>query len=277
MAVIIDGEQLALSLEFQLKQQVEVLKIKGIRPKLAVLVMADDAAGQLYCRLKQAAAQRVGIELEKHEFSFQELKLIMQKISDLNRDHQVQGIMIQHPGINWGKKHRLNRRSFEMWWRQLAEVIAADKDVDGLRENSKFIPATVRAVKLILSIYKSVGDRKTDYIVVVGSQGMIGRQLVRRLKAFGVDVETKELAKITKKADILISCTGKQNLIKADMVKVGATVIDVGWPKGDVDFDQVKEKARVITPVPGGVGPITVVCLLENLVNCLYTSSTDDD
>lgn len=274
MAQIFDGQSLALKLEAKLKQKRKKLQFV---PKLAVLVMRDDPAGQLYCRVKAEAAGRVGISLIKYEFEYKQTKLLIQLIKELNNNKNINGIMIQRPGINWGKKHQLNRQSFEMWWRQLAEVIAADKDVDGLRENSKFIPATVRAVELILSIYKSVGDRKTDYIVVVGSQGMIGRQLVRRLKAFGVDVETKDLAKITKKADILISCTGKQNLIKADMVKVGATVIDVGWPKGDVDFDQVKEKARAITPVPGGVGPITVVCLLENLVNCLYTSSTDDD
>lgn len=274
MAQIFDGQSLALKLEAKLKQKRKKLQFI---PKLAVLVMRDDPAGQLYSRIKAEAAGRVGVSLIKYEFEYKQTKLLIQLIKELNNNKNINGIMIQHPGINWGKKHQFNRRSFEMWWRQLAEVIAADKDVDGLRENSKFIPATVRAVELILSIYKSVGDRKTDYIVVVGSQGMIGRRLVRRLKAFGVDVETKELAKITKKADILISCTGKQNLIKADMVKVGATVIDVGWPKGDVDFESVVQKAGFITPVPGGLGPITVVCLLENLVNCLYTSSTYDD
>lgn len=268
MAQIFDGQSLALKLEAKLKQKIKKLQFV---PKLAVLVMRDDPAGQLYCRLKAEAAGRVGISLIKYEFEYKQTKLLIQLIKELNNNKNINGIMIQRPGISWAKQQGMSGDKFEDWWDQLCQLIVPQKDVDGLLPNSPFVSATVMAVEMILKESQANGK-----ILIVG-RGMVGRKLSQRLKAENVSSHQADLADKTRGADILISACGREKIITAGMVKPGAVVIDVGWPKGDVDFDQVKEKTRVITPVPGGVGPITVVCLLENLVNCLYTSSTDDD
>ncbi|MEK7513781.1 MAG: bifunctional 5,10-methylenetetrahydrofolate dehydrogenase/5,10-methenyltetrahydrofolate cyclohydrolase, partial [Patescibacteria group bacterium] len=221
--------------------------------KLAILVFKDDQAGQVYSRLKQEAGKRLGIEVITSSDTG--------KLTEWNQDELIQGVMIQRPGYR-GKE-------FEKQWAQLVETIVPSKDVDGLRENSPFIQATVRAVEVIL---KTVPFRNgTEKIVVVG-RGMVGRKLAVRLKGLELSSRDKDLKNKTREADILISCTGREKLITAEMVKPGATVIDVGWPKGDVDFAVVKNVAGAITPVPGGVGPVTVVCLLENLANSRYTS-----
>jgi len=127
------------------------------------------------------------------------------------------------------------------------------------------VPATVKAVEKIL--YKFKLDRAGKHIVVVG-RGMIGRQLAARFEVQELSSKDKNLQEKVKEADVLITACGRQGLIKA--VKPGAIVIDLGWPKGDVDFAAVKNIAGWITPVPGGVGPVTVICLLENLVEAVY-------
>lgn len=254
MAEIIDGAKIAREIEAK-------LIIPAPAPCLAVIVFKDDRAGELYSRLKSEAAQRLGINFLKLEFNFEERERLTQSLKRVSADLKIHGVMIQRPGFGWGQKHGLKREEFETWWDQLVELIAPAKDVDGLRPDSRFVPATVKAVELILRRLQASG--KT---VVVGSKGLVGRKLAERLRATGVDIESDSLAGITREADVLISATGQPKLIKADMVKPGAVVIDVGWPKGDADFDAVKEVAGAITPVPGGVGPVTVVCLLENLL-----------
>ena len=159
--------------------------------------------------------------------------------------------MIQRPGYRG--------QEFEKYWGQLVNKINPAKDVDGLRPDSKFIPATVRAVEKILT---SVNIPPRGGMLIVG-RGMIGRALTKRLNAKNISSHDENLTKLCLAADILITASGRQGLIKT--VKPGAVVIDLGWPKGDVDFEAVKNIAGTITPVPGGVGPVTVVCLLENL------------
>lgn len=248
MALIINGNQLAKQLEAKLKIKTDGLKQKGIIPQLAVLVLPGDAAGKVYAGLKQAVAARLGIKFKKIASA--------EEIEKLNQDPAVHGIMIQRPGYK-GEK-------FEREWVQLVKTIVPSKDVDGLRDDSPFIQATVKAVEVILSDIPS-----RDGMLIVG-QGMIGKALVKRLKAKGISSRADDLINQTKQADVLICCSGRPGLIKT--VKPGAVVIDVGWPKGDVDFDTVVKVAGAITPVPGGVGPITVVCLLENLVEAVYNS-----
>ena len=142
--------------------------------------------------------------------------------------------------------------------------IPAGRDIDGLRDNSPFVPATTRAVLSILGESKKhVAISPDDYVVVIGAKGMVGGSLVSELTKFGYEVGT-ELSE-AKNAKIIISATGSPGIIKAEHVKKGAVVIDVGSPHGDVVHD-VHEKAGFVTPVPGGVGPVTVVSLLENLV-----------
>lgn len=246
--MIINGVRLACNLEERLKKEVEKLKQKGVTPQLAVLVLPHDAAGETYADLKQAAAARLGIKFKKIASP--------QEIEGLNRDPAVHGIMIQRPGYR-GEK-------FEKEWAQLVNTIARNKDVDGLREDSPFIQATVRAVEVILDI------PSRDGMLIVG-QGMIGRGLAKRLRAKNISSKDPNLIKMSLEADILISCSGHPGLIKT--VKPGAVVIDVGWPKGDVDFKAVEKIAGAVTPVPGGVGPITVICLLENLVKAVYSQT----
>ncbi len=248
MAVIIDGNQLAKQLEAKLKIKTDGLKQKGVIPQLAVLVLPGDAAGETYADLKQRAAARLGIKFKKITSA--------EEIEKLNQDPAVHGIMIQRPGYKG--------EEFEKEWEKLVKTIAKEKDVDGLRDDSPFTQATVRAVEVIL---KDIPSR--DGILIVG-QGMVGRKLSQRLGAENISSRDKNLLKKICQADVLICCSGRPGLIKT--VKPGAVVIDVGWPKGDVDFDTVVKVAGAITPVPGGVGPITVVCLLENLIEAVYNS-----
>jgi methylenetetrahydrofolate dehydrogenase (NADP+)/methenyltetrahydrofolate cyclohydrolase len=179
--------------------------------------------------------------------------------------------MVQRPGVRWGEKQGMSRHEFEVWWEKMVSMIKVEKDVDGLTAKSRFLSATVKAVEMVL---EEIGVSQ-GRMVVVGSQGLVGRRLVeyftdKEFKVEGVDVDEKDLGRMTSRADVLISATGQPGLIKAEMVKQGAVVIDVGWPKGDVKFGEVKEKASVMTPVPGGIGPLTVVSLLENLTDSLY-------
>lgn len=278
MVKIIDGVKLAQAREVRLA---ELVKQQEVKFKLVSLVMKDDEGGRLYSRLKKEAAERVGIKFKEQLFDAGKVDEMVRLIKQLNQDKTVQGIMIQRPGVIWSQQQGMKRSEFEAWWQRLVGVIGSGKDVDGLTADSKFTPAVVKAVQVIIEELKV----KSGKTVVVGSQGMIGRELIKYFQRFpqkpdgsrgkwqveGLDLETKNLAVKTKQADILILATGQAGLIKAEMVKPGATVIDVGWPKGDVRFDEVKEKAGVITPVPGGVGPLTVVSLLENLVANRYT------
>ena len=236
---IIDGTKLAQELEAQ-------LKIKGVVPCLGIIVFKNDRAGLVYTRLKSEAAARVGI------------KVIISHTTGVlaiwNQDPKIHGIMIQRPGYRG--------EAFEQYWNQLVAKIAPHKDVDGLRPDSRFTPATVKAVQMILVQVKAKGET-----LVVG-RGMIGRQLAQRLAARNISSQDKNLNRVTSQADILISASGRPGIIKA--VKAGAVVIDVGWPKGDVDLAAVTNKAAWVTPVPGGVGPVTVVCLLANLLEAVY-------
>lgn len=245
--MIINGVKLAAEQEKQLKKEVLKLKQKGVIPQLAVLVLPGDAAGETYAGLKQAAAARLGIKFKKIASA--------EEIGELNRDPAVHGIMVQRPGYK-GEK-------FEKEWKKLVKRIAPEKDVDGLRDDSPFLQATVKAVEAILMDIPS-----RDGILIVG-QGMIGQALAKRLGAENISSRDKNLTKKICQADILIACSGRKGLIKT--VKPGAVVIDVGWPKGDVDFKTVEKVAGAITPVPGGVGPITVICLLENLIKAVYS------
>jgi len=248
--MIIDGAKLAAERETALAEKVRQLKQKGMIPQLAVLVLPGDPAGETYAGLKQAAAARLGIKFKKIASA--------EEIGELNRDQTVHGIMVQRPGYK--------RAEFEKEWAQLVNTIVPGKDVDGLRDDSPFTQATVRAVGVILATLPPRGGN----VLIVG-RGMVGKKLSQRLNAENISSRDKDLIKKTKEADILVACSGHPGLIKT--VKLGATVIDVGWPKGDVDFETVIKVAGAITPVPGGVGPVTVICLFENLVKAVYNQA----
>ncbi|MBI3887711.1 bifunctional 5,10-methylenetetrahydrofolate dehydrogenase/5,10-methenyltetrahydrofolate cyclohydrolase [Candidatus Microgenomates bacterium] len=233
--MIIDGKALAAERAASLKLKVQSLEKK---PKLAIVLVGDDEASKIHVNLKVKKAQELGIEVEVRR--------------DLNTN--ADGIIVQLPGGE-----------------NLIEQIPLEKDIDGLRGGSPFLPATVKG---ILEMLKQVQHDTQGTFVIVGQGKLVGKPLADYLERSGknvirCDVNTKNLKEETLKGDILVVATGKEKLITADMVKPGATVIDCGSPKPEVDFEHVKNIAGAITPVPGGVGPMTVISLLENLVEAV--------
>jgi len=251
MTIVFDGKKFASEKEKILKEKISSLKRK---PKLVSILVGSDPASILYTNLKQKAADRVGAEflIIKLQNSAKPEEII-RLIDSLNKDRTVDGIMVQLPLPEEIRDYKL----------PIINSIDSDKDVDGLGENSKFTPATVRAVLSILAFAKARGT-----IALVGAKGMVGKPLLKKLikleyKVLPLDKDD-HLDKV-RDADIVISATGVSSLIKASMVKDSVIVIDVGSPRGDFD-PEVSQKADFFTPVPGGVGPVTIVSLLENLV-----------
>ena len=254
MPIIFDGRAFAAEKILKLDNKVAGLKNRGIYPKLASILVGDDPAGRLYVSLKKKKAQSIGVEMDVYYLKENELlETILALIDSLNSDPSVYGIMVQLPlPSNFSKEDK----------QRIINSIKREKDVDGLREDSPYVHPTVMAVLQVIEIAKSSltvhGSPFT--VCVVGATGMVGSALLREIK----NTDDKLVEK-SEDADILVSATGSPNIIKANMVKKGAIVIDVGSPKGDVD-PSVALRASFLTPVPGGIGPITISCLLENLV-----------
>lgn len=252
MAKIFDGKEFSLKkLEF-LKKEVIGLKSKGIFPHLASIIVGDNPASKLYVGLKKKAGEKIGIEVSIYYLPKSVKKEeILTLIKTLNEDKFINGIMLQLP-----LPENLSGLKDE-----IISLIDPEKDVDGLRLKSRFVHPTAMAVFQIIEFAKSSLKIQLKSITVVGQDGMVGKSLVKEIK------NTKfKLTNDSKEADIVVSATGKENLIKAYMIKSDAVIIDVGSPKGDVDFKDCQKLASFITPVPGGVGPVTITCLLENMV-----------
>lgn len=266
MAIIFDGRTFAAEKERILLIRVLGLKSRGVYPKLASIVVGNSPASQLYVSLKKKAAERIGAEVDiyliKENSKLEDLLLL---IKTLNEDKTVYGIMIQMP-----LPATISNFKF-----QILNSIAPEKDVDGLRADSTFLHPTSKAVMEIIEEAKKDIPLKGNpcKVVVVGATGMVGIPLVKELreqkyKVIGCDSTTlaDTLKGTTLQADIVISATGIPGLIKGDMVKENSILIDVGSPNGD--FSPVAlDKSAFYTPVPGGVGPVTISCLLENLVS----------
>ncbi|MEK6972675.1 MAG: bifunctional 5,10-methylenetetrahydrofolate dehydrogenase/5,10-methenyltetrahydrofolate cyclohydrolase [archaeon] len=275
-AALLDGLTLSKSIEETISKKVSDFKQKnGIIPCLAVILAGNNAASELYVRKKQEACKNVGINSLKFYFaenvSEEEL---LKKVEEINSDKKIHAAIIQLPL----PKH-INKT-------KILNALCPYKDADGftcwnlgrtLQGEEEFLPATVQGIITLLEHYKI--DLKGKHAVIVGHSLIVGRPLAEALLNRNATVtvchkETKNLANHAKLADILISAVGKPNLITAKMVKKGAVVIDVGTTKvgnklfGDIDFKNVKKKASFITPVPGGVGPMTVSSLLENTLKC---------
>lgn len=278
MVYLVDGNKLALSKEKRLKTKVAQLAKEGTIPQMVSIVINDDASGQLYTRLKAKAAERIGVNFVIKSLRKFDYNSILSIINKYNQDNKTHGIMIQRPGSKWRQEHQVDRKGFARDWTRLVNEIEPQKDVDGLGPNSPCQLAVVKAVITLMDeINKKLNvDWKKENIVIVGSKGLVGAKLSESFKRkkipfTGVDKETKDLTQVTLKADWLIVATGVTGLIKPDMVKKGVKIIDVGWPKSDVD-PKVQNKAAALTPVPGGIGPVTVISLLENLVLCVYSN-----
>jgi len=279
MAKIVDGKKIAQEIEGKLKREVSLLGKRGLAPKLVSIIIGEDPISHLYVRLKQKAAERVGIEFEKKVFPVAVGDETLKMYFGLkNKDKRVHGIMVQLPIPGSGRQKSKDRSL------KILSLIDPKKDVDCLTPENfgllamgrqRFLPATVEAVLTILKHEKVKLLGKN--IVVVGASNIVGKPLaliLKNLNEMGTVTicrsKTKDLPSFTKKADILISATGVCGLIGAEMVKSGAVVVDVGESRikgkvvGDVDFEQVKNVASLITPVPGGVGPLTVMSLLKN-------------
>lgn len=274
MYQLIDGKELAKNIRQELKKENDKLKEKGINAKLAVILVGDDSASKVYIKNKSKACNDVGIEYEEILLdSNTTMEELLQVIENLNKRDDINGILLQSPipnGLDIQKAF---------------EKIDYRKDVDGFNPvnvgkltigQDGFIPCTPYGIIKMLESYNIPIEGKNA--VVIGRSNIVGKPLSQCLLRKHATVtichsRTKNIKDITKSADILISAVGKLNMVRSDMVKDGAVVIDVGMNRnengklaGDVDFENVKEKASYITPVPGGVGPMTIAMLMNNVV-----------
>ncbi|MFJ6922384.1 bifunctional methylenetetrahydrofolate dehydrogenase/methenyltetrahydrofolate cyclohydrolase [Lactobacillus gallinarum] len=273
MGKILDGKAFANLLGQNLKEKVKKLKDEGITPHFCVINIGDDPASKIYVRTKKRRAEKMGIIQDIYQMSAdtkQEEALAL--IDKLNADPAINGLMVQLPAPK------------QIDADALLERIDPNKDVDGLTPanighlwmGNHFVePATAEGIIALLKHYEIPLEGKN--VVIIGRSNIVGKPLAALMLEQNATVtiahsRTKNLGEITKKADVLVSATGQAFLVKADMVKDGAVVVDVGMNHvdgklvGDVDFDKVKEKASYITPVPGGVGPLTVQFLMEAVV-----------
>jgi len=261
-AIIFNGKKHALQREGALKEKTKELKNKKITPKLVSILIGQDSDSERYLFLKQKAGKRIDIILEIKRFlETSSEKEIIEFIKKLNTNTDVHGIMVQLP-----IPKRLSDKQNE-----ILETIAPEKDVDGMREDSPFLaPVAMAAMSVIADAEKCLSLSRQEKAVVVGAEGFVGRRILKALKKTNYDVEGIDLGvgyiEKTKDAKILISATGKPGLIKGSMVKEGVVAIDVGASKGDFNFDDVVKKAAYITPVPGGIGSLTIAHLMENIV-----------
>jgi methylenetetrahydrofolate dehydrogenase (NADP+)/methenyltetrahydrofolate cyclohydrolase len=273
-----DGLKTADRLKKFISSQMEMLSDESRQKKLCSLLIGQDKASHLYTEIKKKYAKEVGINFEviyHDKLSFSEA---LEVIDSLNNDEMVSGIMVQLPlPGDWEKEQRAN----------LLSHITPSKDIDCLGahnlgkitlEAHKYLPAAVEAVLAALEAGKIALSGKN--VCVIGNSSLVGMPLGVLLSNKGATVticnrSTRNLEEWTKKADILISATGQADLIKGNMVKEGVVAIDVGSPKGDFDFNSVAAKASFITPVPGGIGPLTVACLMKNFVRAVSDDSSD--
>ncbi len=273
-AQILDGKALAAEIRSEVKTQVAALAEKGVSTALAVILVGDDSASQVYVRNKIKACADTGIRsLEFRMPAETTQQQLLAKIAELNADENVDGILVQLP-----LPKQINADA-------VISAIAPAKDVDGFHVANAgalvtgkqgFVPCTPFGVMRMIE--KSGVNPRGKSAVIVGRSNIVGKPMALLLLAADATVtvahsRTPDLSAVTRNADILVAAVGRAKLIKADMVKPGAVVIDVGMNRdetgklcGDVDFAEVKEIAGSITPVPGGVGPMTIAMLMQNTV-----------
>ncbi|WP_115657030.1 bifunctional methylenetetrahydrofolate dehydrogenase/methenyltetrahydrofolate cyclohydrolase FolD [Staphylococcus aureus] len=272
VAKILDGKQIAKDYRQGLQNQVEALKEKGFTPKLSVILVGNDGASQSYVRSKKKAAEKIGMisEIVHLEETATEEE-VLNELNRLNNDDSVSGILVQIP---------LPKQVSEQ---KILEAINPDKDVDGFHpinigklyiDEQTFVPCTPLGIMEILK-HADI-DLEGKNAVVIGRSHIVGQPVSKLLLQKNASVtilhsRSKDMASYLKDADVIVSAVGKPGLVTKDVVKEGAVIIDVGNTpdedgklKGDVDYDAVKEIAGAITPVPGGVGPLTITMVLNN-------------
>lgn len=285
-ARIIDGVKLAATIRENVAQRAATLTAAGVKPGLAVILVGSDSASQVYVRNKVAACEKAGLYsvLEQYDADMTQ-EALLSRIRELNVDASIHGILVQLPLPAHIDAH------------QVIETIAAQKDVDGFHVSNAGLLMTGKPLFRPCTPYGVMKMLESEHVplrgavaVVIGASNIVGKPMAMLLQSAGATVticnsKTRELSWHTRHADILVVATGKPKMIDASMVKPGAIVIDVGINRGadgklcgDVDFDSVKTVAGAITPVPGGVGPMTIAMLLVNTIEAaertLLTSST---
>ena len=274
MSEKIDGKKLAKEIREKLRIKSEELKEKGIKPKLAVIMVGDDKASQIYVKNKSRACEEIGIEFEEFilDKNTKQEELIS-LIEKLNKDKNIHGILLQSPipanlDIN-----------------EAFKKIAPEKDVDGFNpinvgklclNQDTFVSCTPYGIMKMFEAYSI--DLTGKNVTILGRSNIVGKPLIQCCLNKNATVtichsKTKDLKEHTKISDIVISAVGKPKFVTEDMIKQGAVVIDVGTNRGkdgkligDVDFENVSKKASYITPVPGGVGPMTIAMLMNNVI-----------
>ena len=272
--MIIDGKELARKTREKLKIECDNLKKEGIFPKLAVIMVGDDKASQIYVKNKSKACQEIGIEFEEY-FLGNDIKQeeLIELIQKLNCDKSINGILLQSP----------IQKSLDI--NEAFRTILPEKDVDGFNpinvgklclNQETFISCTPYGIMKMFEEYDI--DLTGKNVTILGRSNIVGKPLIQCCLNKNATVtvchsKTKDLKEHTKNADIVISAIGKAKFVTADMIKDGAVVIDVGINRnengkivGDVDFENVSPKASYITPVPGGVGPMTIAMLMNNVI-----------
>lgn len=281
-ATIIDGKEIAKKKRLEIADQVQELKKQGIIPGLAVILVGENQASRTYVNSKQKTARELGMHNVLIEFpvSITEQELLA-KIDELNQDEAIHGILVQLP---------LPTQISE---KKLIEAISPEKDVDGFHPlnigrmmtgQDAFLPCTPYGVMVMM---EEIGiDLSGKHVVIVGRSNIVGKPAGQLFLNENATVtychsRTKDLKEQTKQADILVAAVGKAGLITADHIKPGAVVIDVGMNRdeqgklcGDVAFEEVKDKAGYITPVPGGVGPMTIAMLMYNTLKSAKNHSS---
>lgn len=281
MATIIDGKALAKKIRSNLKLDCDELKKKGILPKLAVILVGDDSASKVYVRNKNRACEEVGIDFEEYLLNADiTQEQLINLINSLNNKKDVHGILLQSPIPS----HLDINEAFR--------TISPEKDVDGFNPlnvgklalgQDTFVSCTPYGVIKMFEEYNI--DLEGKNLTIIGRSNIVGKPLIQCCLNKNATVtvchsRTKDLKEHTKTADIVIAAIGKAKFITADMIKDNAVVIDVGINRdedgklvGDVDFENIEKKASYITPVPGGVGPMTIAMLMNNVIKAAKQSN----
>ncbi len=283
-AIVIDGKKVAAEVKAELRPRIEQLKNKGIEPNLTVILVGEDPASRVYVSMKKKACEELGIQSDTLNLPGETSELeLLTLVEKLNRDSGVHGILVQLPLPSQIREAKV------------IETISPEKDVDGFHPvnvgklvagKPAFVPCTPAGVLELLLRYDVKPEGK--HVVIVGRSNIVGKPLANLLVQKSptgnatvtvCHTRTRDLPEYTRQADILIAAAGRPQMITGDMVREGVVVIDVGVNRvddptakrgyrlvGDVDFDSVSEKAAAITPVPGGVGPMTIAMLMKNTV-----------
>ncbi len=277
--MIISGKEISTKIKDQLKEEVEQIKNKYNRlPKLAVILVGENQASQVYVRNKERGCAYIGIDSLKitHDATFSEEELLAE-IKQLNEDETVDGILVQLPLPNHIDEEKV------------LEAIDPSKDVDGFHPENvaklflgqkSLVPCTPKGMMVLLDEINY--DLTGKEVVVVGRSNIVGKPVALLCLQKNATVtiahsKTKNLKEVCQRADVLIAAVGRAKMINSDYVKEGAVVLDVGINRdennklcGDVDFEDVKDKVYAITPVPGGIGPMTITMLLQNTLEAFY-------